>query len=179
MLSKDPKFSLKYDLKEITFSTETERMNSKVRYDLGLRKRKNKYSGMITDTEGKSLDTTQCKAEKLRDVSDNENISEELLGAFMEARHGHIYDPLNKTMSFIDRKPTDYKLNKRVILPKALDSDKEFQCGLKRLEYIKALKEYDHEIRLVREKMKKKKKRSFLINILIISAISTGEIWGT
>ena len=98
LLPKDPKFSMKYEPTEMALSTEIERMNSKVRYDLGSRKKKkkNKYSSMITDTVGKKLDMTQGEVMKKIDAVNDEGISEELLSAFMDAKHSHIYDPLNE-----------------------------------------------------------------------------------
>ena len=156
LLSKDPKFSLKFNPKKMELSTEIERMNSKVRYDLGYdKKKKNCKLNRITTPDGKPIDWAGGKV----NVIDKDGIGDELLGIFMEAKDSHIYNPLEGSISFLNRKPTDYKLNKTVILPKALDSEKEFQCELRRLEYMKALEEYNKDlIQHIGSSSKRKKK---------------------
>ena len=56
--------------------------------------------------------------------------------------HKYIYDPMKKDIRFIYRRPTDYKINKRVCLPKPLSSQKEFYCELRRRKYMATFKAY-------------------------------------
>ena len=51
-----------------------------------------------------------------------------------------------KTIDFTKRKPTDYKLNRNIILPRPLQPDLELQCELRRRNYIKAFEDYEAEI---------------------------------
>ena len=158
LLSKDPKFSLQYSPEDMSLSTEIERMNSKVRYDLGSRKKekKKKKGERINMTDKANIELSKLPQ---KGTSDQGDISKELMEAFKEARDSHIYDPLAEVITFAHRKPTDYKLNKRVILPKPLDSEKEFQCELRRLEYMKALDEYKQEMKERKNNMSNSKKR--------------------
>ena len=65
--------------------------------------------------------------------------------------------PLKKTIDFSMRRPTDYKMNNRVKLPKPLDLDGEFQCETRRRLYQQTFEKYKDEIDV--EKKKKTKSR--------------------
>ena len=108
------------------------------------RKKEKKKGERINMTDKANIELSKLPQ---KGTSDQGDISKELMEAFKEARDSHIYDPLAEVITFAHRKPTDYKLNKRVILPKPLDSEKEFQCELRRLEYMKALDEYKQEMK--------------------------------
>ena len=56
--------------------------------------------------------------------------------------HSYKYNPFNKTLNFNETRPTDYKLNTRVVLPKPKDGDSEFQCEIRKRAYEDAFKEY-------------------------------------
>ena len=75
-----------------------------------------------------------------------------------EVSHRYIYDPFFKSIDFSHRRPTDYKFNARIKLPKPMDSESEFTCELKRREYLKTYKSYIEGKRKKREKEDKGKK---------------------
>ena len=60
-------------------------------------------------------------------------------------RHWFIYDPFKKEIDFRYRRPTDYKLNKRIFLPRPLNELDEFQCEIKRRRYAKVFDDFDKE----------------------------------
>ena len=68
-----------------------------------------------------------------------------LEGLWAKEKHRYIYDPFTKELDFRFRRPTDYKLNKRVSLPKPLNDIDEFQCELKRRNYSMTFEEYIKE----------------------------------
>ena len=57
-------------------------------------------------------------------------------------KHRYIYDPFIGVMSFNDRRPTDYKFNCRVNLPKPLDDESEYNCEFKRRSYMDTFESY-------------------------------------
>ena len=74
----------------------------------------------------------------------NENNKKQLEDDILEEKwqqesHKFVFNPFSKTIDFRHRRPTDYKLNKRVMLPKPLGEMDEFLCELKRREYGKHL----------------------------------------
>ena len=58
--------------------------------------------------------------------------------------HRYLYNHFTKTLSFQDRRPTDYKHNKRVVLPKPLGTDGEFQCELRQRGYKEVFDEFSN-----------------------------------
>ena len=77
---------------------------------------------------------------------------------FDEAKRRYVYDPKDNSLGFNDRKPTDYKLNKFLKLPKSLNFDEEFTCELRKRGYIDAFGQYEdiQKKRLEKKRMKKK-----------------------
>ena len=59
-----------------------------------------------------------------------------------QEKHRYIYDPFCKEINFNDRRPTDYKLNKRTKLPKPLDLEGEFMCEIRKRSIFKAYEKY-------------------------------------
>ena len=52
------------------------------------------------------------------------------------------FNPLDKSLNFNNMNATDYKLNKRINLPKPLSIDEEFRCEIRRRAYIKSFKDF-------------------------------------
>ena len=67
-------------------------------------------------------------------------------------KHRFVFDPFNKQLDFRFRRPTDYKLNKRLILPRPLDDIGEFYCELKRRSYNQAFDDFQKQNDLGAEK---------------------------
>ena len=82
---------------------------------------------------------------------------------FEETKDRYIFDPLAKSVGFNKRRPTDYKLNKSVKLPKPLKSDAEFECELRRREYMASFKKYN-KIQSDRYNKKNKRKKDSSCN---------------
>ena len=141
LLSKDPKYSLKINPSQMEMSIETERMNCKARYDLGNKRLDGIYNKncRITTEQGTPIDWSRQCILNNKGLPPDEDI---LLKLFEGVKNSHVYNPLDRTIKFSDRRATDYKLNKSVILPGPLDSNQEFQCELRRQFYMKALDQY-------------------------------------
>ena len=141
LLSRNPKYSVKYPPMRMAMATEVERMNAKIRYDKGRRKRKkklDKWTDKITDVTG---DVLENKIEEGKKKIEDMSLEE----IFQECRDRLIFDPLMNTVDFSQTKPTDYKLNRSVILPAPLENDKELECELRRSGFMKAFDEYQVE----------------------------------
>ena len=67
-----------------------------------------------------------------------------------------VYDPLANRIDFNMRKPTDYKLNKRITLPKPASVDTEFDCEKRRRVYLSCMTEYVKNMQHKMVKMKSK-----------------------
>ena len=143
ILSKDPKYSLMKDCDLDSFTLETERMLAKNRYNINFRRdkeNKKEKVGLTIEPSVKEGAPTQLPG---------------LKEAWSEESHRYIYDPFQKVISFVDRRPTDYKLNSRVKLPKSLHDEDEFNCETKRRLYLKTFQEYKNNS-INKEKNKKK-----------------------
>ena len=46
-------------------------------------------------------------------------------------------------VNFTDRRPTDYKLNSRIKLPRPLPPESEFSCELKRMQYMAEFEKFE------------------------------------
>ena len=71
-----------------------------------------------------------------KNVMDEYSDTQQLETLWAKESHRYPYDPFSKGLDFRFRRPTDYKLNKRVILPKSLDDTQEFLCEVKRRGFI-------------------------------------------
>ena len=60
-------------------------------------------------------------------------------------KHRYIFNPFSKEIDFRYRRPTDYKLNKRIFLPRPLNELDEFQCELKRRQFNKVFDNFVKE----------------------------------
>ena len=110
---------------KIQFSTELERGLCKHRFNEHFertKRRKDKHNGLNV---GKQED---------------DRTTLELL--WEDEAHRYPYNPFLKELNFCWRRPTDYKLNTRITLPKPLSNDQEFGCELKKRAYFDAYDEY-------------------------------------
>ena len=136
LLSRNPKFSVKYPPSRMGMLTEVERMSAKVRYDKKEVHSKAKRP-RITDADGIAIGCEGREEKKLEEM----NLEE----IFNKCKDRFIYNPLEKTINFSRRRATDYKLNRNVMLPGPLDNDKELECEIRRSSYMKAFDEYQEE----------------------------------
>ena len=134
LLSRDPKFSTMEECDQMTFQSELEKGLCKHRYNENLNlKRNNKKKVTITcegtsNFEGVNV-KTDVKTDLLHDIWEQEE-------------HRYPYNPFTCELDFSKRRPTDYKLNTRVSLPKPLDADGEFQCEIRRRAYQQVYDEF-------------------------------------
>ena len=174
LLSRDPKFSLRYEPEQTHFSTEIERMGSKHRYNThGKEKeeRKKKYTDTIPmqiDLLDKYLngsgDTESTLKQQAPDTNGLETTEYQLAKIFNENSDRKVFNPLSKTIDFSGRRPTDYKLNRHVFLPKSIDSLGEFECELRRREYMGVFNKYKQQMKSKKEDLRieaKQNKRFF------------------
>jgi len=131
ILSKTPKFSTITDIEDICFMTETERMLSKQRYNENNKGLSEKHS------DGMCVEHNNTKSEKK-----DKHITEKEL--WESERHRYIYDPFSKEINFTERRATDYPLNKRIMLPRPMDANKEFECEVRRRKFLATYEEYKH-----------------------------------
>ena len=134
ILSKDPKFSLMEEPDRVEYNTEVEKSFSKHRY------------GQI-EHEHKKENKLRIKTIEI-DVDMNKEPQNEaeidIKKIWRDESHKYIFNPFTKTMDFGKRRPTDYKLNRRVKLPKPLDADGEFLCERKRRDLDKIFTDYQN-----------------------------------
>ena len=78
-----------------------------------------------------------------------------MIDIFNECKGRFVYNPLSKSINFSDRKATDYKLNRNVKLPEPMSSELEFDCEVRRREYMKQFSIYDQN---------KKRKKYMMFN---------------
>ena len=164
ILKKDPKFSLMEQCDEESFMVENELSNAKYRYGQQDRiQRKTRGEIKITTTD------TSDKTQKPQ----NENISTDLMNLealWAKESHKFTFNPFHKSLDFRHRRPTDYKLNKRVILPKPLDEKQEFFCEIKKRGFTDAFHKYEIKNKFKNESgpngLKKKGKTPLPSNVI-------------
>ena len=151
ILQKDPKFSVRKLTNKQVFQVDTERMLRRHREGGHKEKRKKEKSRLDKTETGYTRGALNNwvsgktghdgKMEVASEV--DQNISPHLGGKkqrkedvlydlWNEDKNKYVYDPVSNSVNFSKRKPTDYKLNKFVILPRPLDSDGEFLCEIRR-----------------------------------------------
>ena len=144
ILSRDPKYSLMMQCSEEDFDTESERALALHRYGENAKKDKikKKKNSVITynvnngnSNESHGLNHNGIDREKI------------LMDLWKESEHRHIYNPFDKFIKFSSRRPTDYKLNTRVKLPKPLDLNGAFLCESRRKAYKDTFNEYKNMCR--------------------------------
>ena len=144
LLSRDPKYSTNTHCNKVTFNMELERGLGKHRYNehgKKVMKKKDRTQIFIAvDPDGKNLYTDDLTGPK------PENMKNKLQEIWKKESHRYTFDPFENTLSFVQRRPTDYKLNTRVVLPKALDCDSEFACEIRKRAYQEAFREYEQKI---------------------------------
>ena len=156
LLSRDPKYSLRREVEKIDFETEVEKMNIKKKYGVQYKKE-----------GGDKIDIPQLKEEELDTLNEKEK---ELSDLWKEESSRVVFDPILNKIDFTNRRPTDYKHNKRVILPKTGSTEVELECHMRKSKYLQVLEKYLQNRRkeettshLNAMNMKKKKKDKKMI----------------
>ena len=115
ILSKDPKFSVRGKSDKIKFLTEVERMTSKHRMN-EYKKTKPEVQSCRMDHGDQTIKKNEIKyLEKL----------DELYSLFVESGGKYVYNPFSDTINFNKRRASDYKLNKKICLPKPMSDELE------------------------------------------------------
>ena len=65
-----------------------------------------------------------------------------------------LYNPFTKQIDFRKLRPTDYKLNKHINLPKPLSVEQEIECELRRRDYMKSFDQFTDNLTLRNNKQK-------------------------
>ena len=121
ILSKTPKFSIRTETKRQDMKIEIERSLAKHRYNKSSFKKKSinkKSPELIHKESGDRLKTLQ----KLWEAESDRMTYNQIAGS----------------LDFTQRRPTDYRHNKNVKLPKPLDTDSEFSCEFRRRKILEA-----------------------------------------
>ena len=151
VLRKDPKFSVRQGINKSEFKIETEKMLAKHRYNECGHKKFNKKNMRGTLDLWASAGARQTykppQSRKPGEGKDNKNKKKvdrkiRMAEIWKECRHKYVYDPINKSVGFANRRATDYKMNKFVHLPKAIDDTDEFYCEERRRKYLKIFDMY-------------------------------------
>ena len=192
ILQKEPKFSVRKLTNKVVFQVETEKMLGKHRYRQADKKERkgDRSRGSRRGYTNGALDkwVEEGCEKQLRNQGPGENDKEdesvcedrekeksllkekdELYNLWDQYKDRYVYNPMTNTVNFSRRKPTDYKLNKFVHLPRPLDSEGEFQCELRRRKYIKAYEKYiswlsDKEEKRLRGSHKKENNETTTVN---------------
>ena len=127
LLCRDPKYSLMTECEDTEMSVEIERMLCKHRLnEHSTKQRKEKLSKVETICKDVEMGEKKIDYDEI----------------WKQERHRYIYDPFCKEINFNDRRPTDYKMNKRTKLPKPLDIEGEFMCEIRKRSIYKAYERY-------------------------------------
>ena len=141
LLSHSPKFSLMQQIDRVEFDTEIEKGLCKHRFNehnINLQNRRK--LDMVCPTVCISADQQRGKMGQGEAAS---NSDDELLKKIWDSEaHRYVYNPFCKEIDFSRRRPTDYKLNTRINLPKPLPTDDEFQCETRKRQYRDAFDEF-------------------------------------
>ena len=144
ILQKDPKFSVRSITNHKDFQVEVEKMLAKHRYrdeDHSTFKKKRKKNSLFKVSLEDNL-ISSINEKGTGSIQKKKTRGERIAELWSENKEKYPYDPLNKSVSFAKVKPTDYKLNKYIHLPKPLDSEGEFFCELRRRKYMKTFEDY-------------------------------------
>ena len=121
----------------------------------------NSEKNRITDKNGNPIEWVKCKEKKCStdllqpeggetaDITEDLKkllVDDHLIELYSECKDRYIYEPVKNCIDFGARRATDYKLNRSVILPKPMDSERELQCELRRTSYLKAFEEYIKDV---------------------------------
>ena len=124
------------EVDEKDYKIETEKMLCKHRYSF--KKEKKKLYDHIETLEGKDMNKNLKKRKQDR--------KEEISKIWTDTKDRYVYNPVNRSVSFLKWKPTDYKLNKYTHLPKPLDFETEFQYEVRRRKYLSVLDGYKRSL---------------------------------
>ena len=129
ILSKDPKFSLRSVCGDLEFNTEVEKSTCKHRYNDQNEKKEKIRSQRIAGITGQKVVDQLTESQRLEQL-------------WSQVNHKYTFDPFRKVVAFNKRRPTDYKLNSRVKLPRSIGADGEFQCEVKRRAFNNTFKTF-------------------------------------
>ena len=149
LLSKDPKYSVIKQSSRMEFLLELERMLSKHRYR---RKKKDtekrgveKIKTVVNEGLRNLLDQMKTDGKTDEELSTGkENRLSDMKRIWNECKGKYIFNPLKNEIDFNERRATDYKLNRNVILPKPLEADQEFQCEVRRRAFMEIFDQINH-----------------------------------
>ena len=141
VLVRDPKYSVIKRPKQEEFHIEVEKSLCKHRYGANNRKKERCTLSEIlrNQSEGKQKIIGRGK------ITEEER-KREINKKWAESKHKYVFDPLTRIVDFSDRRPSDYKLNKTVHLPKPLESQEEFHCELRRREFLATFDEFNENL---------------------------------
>ena len=167
LLSKDPKYSLRYSTNFMEFQIELERMGSKQRYGQGCMDSLKKKKG--GDLKIKTVDVKEIHQALEREKEQCENPKDERITALEQQWNSMekslVYDPLNNRINFNNRRVTDYKHNKKVTLPGPMSSDLELEWELRRKLYVKTFNQYSNKERIQSDMNDAKKSKKDILNL--------------
>ena len=160
ILSKDRKFCLTQDVDRIEFNMELERSLVKHRFNEQGEKAEREKMDKI------SIGVSHIENEKACSSNVPEQDEDRLTKLWDLESHRYIFDPFKKEIDFSKSRPTDYKLNTRIKLPKPLSTDEEFQCETRKRVYMKVcddfIKTKDSESRTVNKDHQKETEKHTL-----------------
>ena len=148
ILQKEPKFSIRKHVNKRDFQVETEKMLCKHRNQHPKpRNEAGKLDHWVSDKtgdNGPSEENRRRKREEALKEDDRKNKQREkkIREIWNKSKNRYVYNPIEKSISFSKRRPTDYKLNKFIHLPKPLSNEQEFYCEMRRRRYEQVLETY-------------------------------------
>ena len=111
-----------------------------------IKKKKNK----LDITSGKS-NIGFDEENKLSNNNSERERMDNLCKIFNESKDSLIFNPFVKTINFNKYRPTQYRFNKNVKLPKAMSTSKEYECEIRKRQFYSAFQKYK---RLTQKKRK-------------------------
>ena len=142
LLSKDPKFNLLIEPSEIDYRTEIERGLCKHRYNMNKDGRGKKLSDILPNSVLDGPTGIELTSKEQREEQER---LDEIYRIFKENSGRYIFNPTTKTVNFNRRNSSDYKLNKTISLPRSLNSEAEFECEMRRREFMESFIEYKNK----------------------------------
>ena len=148
ILSKTPKFSVRGEVHVNSMLIEAERMLTKHRLT---------RNSAFREKDNSTEPNTTSPEVIFRETGDRITTLSRL---WRENKHRLIYNEIEGVMCFDQRRPTDYRNNKFIKLPKPLGYDEEFLCEVRRRKIMNTFKKYKtiYEEEAARKKMTPLKK---------------------
>ena len=140
ILSKDPKYNLLIEPTEIQVKTEVERSLCKHRFNESSKNQEARLSevldaaGVLNGPSGVTIENKQQREETER--------LDEIYNIFKKNEGRYVFNPITRKINFNSRRASDYKLNKNISLPKSLKGEAEFECEMRRREFMECFHNY-------------------------------------